>query len=347
MKKKILNVAKVIFFLGLGGFFIWLFMHNLTTEEKKDIYKSFLTANYWWLVVSVVFGIISHISRAVRWKILLEPMGYQPRLRNTFMAVMIAYLSNLALPRLGEVTRCGVLARYEKIPFSKVFGTVITERGLDMITLVSVFIINFFIHLDKLEQFNQTSIIKGISAKLNTIENPGMIYWITGSFLVIIFILFWKLRHKISHTFLYRKLKEIILGFFEGLKSLVKIKKPFWFIFHTIVIWTMYLAMTWVVFYCLPETSSLTLDVALATLVFGSIGILVVQGGIGIYPWIVAEILVLWAIPSTKGYAMGWLLWIGQNITIVILGIISLSLLPILNKNRNELPGEQSTENSN
>lgn len=346
MKKKLLNVFKVLFFLGLGGFFIWLFMHNLSAEEKKDIYNSFLTANYWWLLLSIVFGVISHISRAMRWRLLLEPMGYNPGIRNTFMAVMIAYISNLALPRLGEVTRCGILSRYEKIPFSKVLGTVITERGIDMITLILFFIANFFIHLDKLEQFNETSIIKNLSAKYQELENPGIIYWVTGGIIVLIFFLFYKFRHKISHLYLYKKIKEIILGFFEGLKSLAKIKKPFWFIFHTLLIWTMYLAMTWVVFYCLPETSNLTLDVALATLVFGSIGIVVVQGGIGIYPWIVAEILLLWAVPSTKGYAMGWLLWTGQNITIVTLGIISLSLLPILNKNRNESPEDQSTKNS-
>ena len=115
-------------------------MHNLTATEKKDIYNSFLTANYWWLLLSIFFGIISHYSRAIRWKILLEPMGYKPSTRNTFMAVMIGYFANLALPRLAEVTRCGVLTRYEKIPFSKSFGTVITERGIDLITLILVFI---------------------------------------------------------------------------------------------------------------------------------------------------------------------------------------------------------------
>lgn len=321
-------------------------MHKLSPSEKKDIFNSFLTANYWWLLLSIIFGIISHISRAIRWKILLEPMGYNPRLSNTFMAVMTAYLSNLALPRLGEVTRCGILTRYEKIPFSKAFGTVITERGIDLITLILVFIANFFIHLDKFEQFNETSIIKNISSKYQELENPGIIYWVTGAIFVLLIFLFYKFKHKISHTFFYKKIKEIISGFIEGLKSLVKIKKPFWFIFHTLLIWTMYLSMTWIVFYSLPETSNLTIDVALATLVFGSIGIVVVQGGIGIYPWIVAEILVMWAIPSTKGYAMGWLLWTGQNITIVLLGIISLSLLPILNKNRNEIPGDQPAENS-
>jgi uncharacterized protein (TIRG00374 family) len=345
LKKKLLDFAKILFFLGLGAFFIWLFMHNLSAEEKKDIYKSFLKADYRWLLLSVLFGLVSHYSRAIRWKILLEPMGYQPRTRNTYMAVMIAYFANLALPRLGEVTRCGVLARYEKIPFSKSFGTVITERGLDLITLVLVFVLNFFIHFDKFELFKKTSIVKKMISKYDQLENPGIIYWIGGAALLIFIILLFKFRHKISHTPFYRKIKEIILGFYEGIKSLTKIKKPFWFVFHSILIWVMYLLMTWTVFLCLPETANLGIDIALAVLVFGSIGIVVVQGGIGIYPWIVAEILALFAIPSTKGYALGWLLWTGQTLTIVAFGILSLSLLPILNKHRNELPGDQSTEN--
>jgi len=107
----------------------------------------------------------------------------------------------------------------------------------------------------------------------------------------------------------------------------------------------MYLLMTWTAFLCLPETAKLGIDVGLAVLVFGSIGIVVVQGGIGIYPWIVAEILVLFLIPSTKGYAMGWLLWTGQTLTVITFGILSLSLLPILNKQRNELPGDQPKQN--
>lgn len=321
-------------------------MHNLTATEKKDIYNSFLTANYWWLLLSVFFGLISHYSRTIRWKILLEPMGYKPSTKNTFMAVMIAYLANLALPRLGEVTRCGVLTRYEKIPFSKSFGTVITERGIDLITLILVFSINFFIHLDKLELFKDTSIIKNITTKFDQLENPGIIYWIAGGIFLAILIVFYKLRHTISHLAIYQKISEIFFGFYEGIKSLIKIKKPFWFIFHSILIWVMYLLMTWTVFLCIPETADLGLDVALAVLVFGSIGIIVVQGGIGIYPWIVAEILVLFLVPSTKGYAMGWLLWVGQTLTIVTFGILSLSLLPILNKNGNGLPGDQSEENS-
>ena len=334
MKSKVLNFTKIVFFLGLGIFFIWLFMHNLTPEEKEEIYSSFLNANYVWIVISVIIGILSHISRSVRWKIMMEPMGYSPGLRNTFMAVMIGYFANMALPRLGEVTRCGILARYEKIPIQKSFGTVVTERGIDFILLSTAFLLTLIINLDKLALFKTTTIYLSASEKYNQIENPGYIYWIGLAVLIGLAYMLYRLRYLISHLKFYKSIRDIILGFIEGIKSLVKIKKPFWFVFHSINIWLMYLLMTWIVFFCLPETSHLGLDAGLAVLVFGSIGIIIVQGGIGIYPWIVAEILVMFSIPETKGYAMGWLLWIGQTLMIIAFGILSMGLLPVLNKKK-------------
>jgi uncharacterized protein (TIRG00374 family) len=292
-------------------------------------------ANFWWIGVSVFIGILSHISRAIRWKILIEPMGYNPRTRNTFLAVMIGYFANMALPRLGEVTRCGILARYEKIPLQKTFGTVVTERGLDLFMLVLAFIINFFIHIDKIDFFKESTIYQKFIESYNQLENPGMIYWLGAMVIGFIIFLVIRFRHKISHTRFYLKIREIILGFFEGLRSLLKIKDPYWFIFHSLFIWIAYLTMTWIVFFSLPSTSNLGLDAGLSVLVFGSIGIIIIQGGLGIYPWIVAQILSIFLIPETKGYAMGWLLWTGQTLMIVIAGIVSMILLPVINQKKN------------
>lgn len=344
MKKKLLNLSKIIFFLGLGIFFIWLFMHNLTPAEKKEIYSSFLSANYLWIFISIAIGIFSHYSRAIRWKLLLKTMGYNPSLKNTFMAVMIGYFANLALPRLGEVTRCGILARYEKIPIQKSFGTVVTERAIDLITLSLAFVITFIIHFDKLALFKSSKLYLNISAKYSQLENPGMIYYITAGFFALVIFLLYRFRGRISRNKVYKKIKEILLGFIEGLKSLVKIQNPVLFIVHSINIWLMYLLMTWVIFLCLPETSSLGLDVGLAVLVIGSIGIILVQGGIGIYPWLVAETLVIFLVPETKGYATGWLSWTGQTLMIITFGLLAMVLLPILNSKTNGLPSIQPTE---
>lgn len=344
MKKKILDFIKVIFFLGLGIFFIWLFMHNLTPEEKKEIYSSFLSADYLWIFVSIVIGIMSHWSRSVRWKMLLKTMGYEPSIKNTFMAVMIGYFANLALPRLGEVTRCGILARYEKIPIQKSFGTVVTERAIDLITLSLAFVVTIAIHFDKLAVFKKSGLFLYISQKYSQIENPGTLYFWAAGIIIVLGIAFYRFRHRISSNKIYQKIKEIILGFAEGLKSLVKIEKPLLFIFHSVMIWVMYLLMTWVIFFCLPETSHLGIDVGLAVLVIGSIGIILVQGGIGIYPWLVAETLVMFMVPDIKGYAVGWLSWTGQTLMIISFGLLSMVFLPILNTKKNGLPAIQQNE---
>jgi glycosyltransferase 2 family protein len=338
LKKAFINVLKVVLFLGLGLFFIWLFMHNLTREEKKEIYDSFLNANYFWIIVSFVFALLSHISRTLRWMILLEPMGYFPRKKNTFLALMIGYFANLALPRLGEITRCGILLKYEKIPIQKSFGTVVAERALDLIMLGLIFIITLVVNINKLKLFRESALYINISEKYNNIENPNVIFFTVILITGLLIFLFLKFRHKISHFKLYIRIKNIFFGFLEGLKSLVTIKKPFWFIFHTLFIWFMYLSMTWIIFFCLPETSHLNLAVGLAVLAFGSIAIVLVQGGIGIYPWIVAEILILFAIPSTTGYALGWLLWTGQTVMVIATGLISMVALPIINNNHDAKP---------
>jgi uncharacterized protein (TIRG00374 family) len=190
LKKTFFNVLKVTFFLGLGLFFIWLFMHNLTSDEKNEIYNSFINANYFWILVSFVFAILSHISRTLRWMILLEPMGYVPRKKNAFLAIMIGYFANLALPRLGEITRCGILSKYEKIPMQKSFGTVVTERGLDVIMLGLIFIVSLFAHLNKVKLFKESALYLNISQKYNKIENPNTIFYAIIVIVVIVVFIF-------------------------------------------------------------------------------------------------------------------------------------------------------------
>jgi len=336
LRKIILNALKITFFLGIGVFFIWLFMHNLTAEEKKDIYSSFTGANYWWVLLSIFIMLLSHMSRTIRWKILIEPLGYKPSTKNLFLALLIGYFANLALPRLGEVSRCGIVSKYEKIPFQKMIGTVVTERAIDLLSLFIAFVLAFFLHLDKVAKFKELGIYQKASERLDKIENPGIYNWSLIILFIGLLFLLYKSRHKISHFKWYQKINTIVLGFLEGLKSLFKIKKLFWFIFHSIFIWVAYLFMVWVVFFSLPETSLLGLDVGVAVLVFGSIGIIVIQGGIGIYPWIVAQILLLFHISGTKGYAMGWILWTGQTVMIILSGLASMVLLPLLNNKKDD-----------
>ncbi|MBK6345284.1 MAG: flippase-like domain-containing protein [Bacteroidales bacterium] len=347
MKKTIFNILRFSFFLGIGIFFIWLFMRNLTSDQKQEIFDSLRIANYYWILAAIVLGILSHLSRTLRWKILLEPMGYKPATGNVFMAVMIGYLANLALPRLGEVSRCGILTRYEKIPFNKSFGTVITERAIDMLSFILLFFLMLVTQSGKLQIYIEQKIYEPLQRKFNLAADPDF-------FLIILLlafsaagiILFIVIRKKFRHTVIYQKFSSLFNGFLEGIRSLAKIKRPFQFIVHTVFIWFLYLLMAYIVFFSLKETSGLGLDAGLAVLIFGSIGIMIVQGGIGIYPAIVAETLFIYSIPATTGYALGWLIWSSQTIMILLAGVFSLLLLPVLNRSAYVKAGNTTEEST-
>lgn len=333
MKNNLKAVARFTLFFGIGIFFIWLFLRNLSADQKSEILKSFGGANYWWIALAIALGVLSHYLRAIRWKMLIEPMGYRPSNWNTFFAVMIGYLANLALPRLGEVSRCTILTRYENVPFNKSFGTVITERVLDLAVFVFLFFLNLALQFNRLSAYINEKIYKPLEAKLHlSVHLSGSLSLLVLGFLVLMGVIFLIFRKQITRNSLYQKGKSIFLGFWEGIKSLVKVKRMWLFILYTLSIWTLYLVMAYFVFFSLPETSHLGLDAGLAALVFGTIGIMLVQGGIGIYPAIVAETLFLYAVDPTKGYALGWLIWSSQTLTIILLGIVSLIVLPILSK---------------
>ncbi len=334
MRRNIFSAFKILFFLAIGIFFIWIFLRKLTLDQKHEIWDSFINANYLWLLVSIILGILSHVIRALRWNSLLEPMGYKPKLKNTFSAVMIGYLANTALPRLGEVTRCGVLNKYEKIPMGKSFGTVMVERSLDLVVFAGLFFINLMIFYDKLGLYFREKVFNPMSERFQ-FEN-GAIFFLLIPALVFLSmaVLLLVYRRKIQHLTLYLKIKELLIGFWHGLWAVTKIRKPFTFIFHSLMIWFLYYLMIYVCFFTMPQTSHLGPDAALSLLMFGSIGIIVVQGGIGIYPAIIAETLLLYNIPTTYGYALGWLGWTAQTLMIVITGLVSLVLLPVINKTK-------------
>lgn len=335
MNPKLKNVIRFTIFLGIGIFFIWIFLRNLTTDQKKEIINSMGNANYGWIALAIPLGILSHYVRAIRWKMLIETMGYKPRNSNMFFAVITGYFANLALPRLGEVSRCSILTKYENVPFNKSFGTVITERALDFIIFVFLFFLNLALQAERLSGYIDEKIYKPLQAKFHLSYNlSGSLTIIVITFAILSALVFLVFRKKILASKLYLKIREIVLGFVEGMKSLIKVRNLWLFGFYTFSIWALYLLMAYIVFFSIPASSGLGLDAGLAVLVFGSVGFMVVQGGIGIYPAIVAETLVLYGVASAQGYALGWLIWTSQNLTIVLVGIISLVLLPLLNSRK-------------
>lgn len=332
MKKKTLSILKFLFFLGIGILLIWLAVRNLTENDKASIADAFTQANYYWIALSMFLSFLSHLVRAMRWRILIQPLGFNPKLSNTFFALMVGYLANFALPRLGEISRCGVLTKYEKIPFTEAFGTVIAERAIDVLCLILIFVGTLFFQFDELWGLTNDKIIIPLSSKVSSMMDSNIFLTIFAVIMIGITISFFVFRKR-SKGILSKKVKDMALGFWEGLKSVKNIRRPFLFIFHTILIWLLYTGLLYVGFFCFKETSQLAFGAALAIMLFGSLGIAFVPGGTGAYQALVTETLTAaYKTSFTFAFAFSWLIWTSQFALILLLGVVSLILLPVMNK---------------
>lgn len=332
MRKRVINIVKFLFFLGLGILLIWLAVRNLTEKDKASIKEAFTQANYFWILLSMFLSFLSHLVRAMRWRLLIQPLGFNPKISNTFFAVMVGYLANFALPRLGEVSRCGILTKYEKIPFTEAFGTVIAERAIDLLCLILIFFATLFFQFEQLWGLTNEKIVSPLSVKFSALMQSNLFVPVLAVVITVIIILIFVFRKKSSGGF-FKKIKDVALGFWEGLKSVKNIKRPILFVFHTVLIWVLYTSLLYVGFLCFKETSHLGMDAALAIMLFGSLGIIFVPGGTGAYQALVTETLTsVFKISFTFAFAFSWLIWTSQFILILLLGAISLILLPILNK---------------
>ena len=315
------SILKTIIPLSIGVFFIYLSFKSTTAEDRIRIVTYFKSADIRFLLMSTLFAFLSHISRAYRWQFLLQPMGYQPKLYNSILAVLVAYLANLGVPRSGEIFRATTMTTYEKIPFEKGFGTIITERIIDLLLLAFSVIIALFLQFDMIYAY----------LVQKKIELPILLI-VAVLFLSIVVVV----RHqlKISHNSIVLKIKYFLSGLLEGILSIKKMPKKAWFVAHTIFIWTMYFAMFCVVKWCLPETTNLTFSALFPAFVVGGLTISATNGGIGIYPYAVGMVLTAFDISTEAGFAFGWIMWSAQTLMILIFGGLSFFVLPLLNSKK-------------
>lgn len=327
-----LNILKILFFLGLGIALIWLALRKTTDEEFANIKISLLNANYFWISLSIVITGLSHFFRALRWKLLLNPLGYKPKTSNTFFAVMVGYLANFAIHRMGEVTRCGLLTTYEKVPFTTGFGSVISERALDVVCLLIIFFGALGMEFDRISGIANDLVFNTISEKFDALMQKQTFVIVAGISLFVIAIALFYFRKKIQSLF-STKAKGFISGIWNGLISIKNVKKPALFILHTVLIWTMYVLQVYVCFFAFPETADLPIMVAVVIVVFGSLGVMATPGGTGAYQLIVIQILTsIYLISYTSAFAFAWAVWTSQFVFIVFTGFLSLILLALLNK---------------
>lgn len=320
-KKSLIKLLKIILPLGIGIFLIYYSLSSATPEERDILWENIKSANPWFVLLSLIFGILSHLSRAYRWKFLLEPMGYKTGLLNRFMAVMAAYLANYGIPRSGELLRGALMTTYEEVPFEKAFGTIISERLADFIMLLLIV---------ALALVSQTDLLLEYFAEKNI--NPLYTLAFLMAVVVLIFIGY-KIIRKANGGILL-KIKNFATGLVEGMLSILQMKQKWAFIGHTLFIWIMYVAMFWIIKFTIPEIAGAPFSVILAAFIVGSFSISVTNGGIGVYPIAIGALFVFFGFSKEGGEAFGWIIWGSQTILNIILGALSFLLLPLLNRIR-------------
>lgn len=271
-----------------------------------------------WIVLSLICGLLAHLSRAYRWKFLLEPLGYAPSFKNSFMAVMVGYLANFGIPRSGEVLRAVTISGYDDIPFEKAFGTIISERVADFVMLMLIIGIVFLLQTEFLLTYF-------IENEINPILTIAILFGLLGiGILILKFI-------KRARTGILLKVRNFAKGLLEGIRSILYMEKKVAFLLHTVFIWIMYIMMFYVLVFTIPETAQMNFGVIMVAFVVGSFAISATNGGIGVYPVAIGASLMLFGISKQSGEAFGWITWGTQTLLVIIIGGLSFLFLPVLN----------------
>ena len=334
MHKRLFYILQYLIFLGAGIFLVWWQLKDMTAVEKAEFSNAFNHANYWLIVPIVIMSLLSHLSRAVRWKYLMEPLGYQPKLKNVFSVVMIGYLANSAIPRLGEILKCTFLARYEKLNVGKLIGTIIIERTFDFICFIIFIGLTILIQINLVGNYVKEKIIKiGNTAGIPIWANLLIIIGIITLIVICIKILF----RKFPHNKIINKINLFLKGIAAGFKTIKQLKKKRLFLMHTFFIWLLYLLQVYIGFNAMEDTSHLGIKAACSVLTLASLAMIVTPGGIGSFPLFVMQTLLIYSIASPVGKAFGWMIWGVSTAIVIITGLCCLLIIPYINRKKNEI----------
>lgn len=332
MNKKIFKILQYIIFLLLGIFiFYWIYkdmeIENLINEIKE--------INYFWIAVSLVLGVMSMVFRALRWNLLIKPMGYKVGFHNLFISVLVLYSTNMIIPRAGEITRCTVLSKYEKIPFSKVVGTVVVERMADLIVLMLLAVIIISSQISKVSLFFETNPeVKQNLDNLLSLKNLLFTILIIAAVIILSFLLF---KFVFRSSGIREKLKKIKIDFIDGIRSIMKMKNRWLFCGYTLLIFSMWLFMLYVVFLAYEPTSHLDIYTGMVTFLMGGLGMLApVQAGIGPWHFMIYETLYVYGITLEHGKIFALISHTSMTGMYLITGVIGIILLPFINRGKKQ-----------
>lgn len=346
LKKYLVPFVKVVLPLVLGFYLLWHFYTAMDAPTKEVFFRAVREADYFWIALSLIIGWASHLVRAYRWKYLLEPMDLRPKFWHRYHALMVGYLVNLIIPRAGEATRAALLYRTDKIPFSKSFGTIIGERVFDLVMLGVIVLLALVMSFDDIITIKD--LIAQPAEDGGSSFSWGLLILIVFGFGMLTFAILWfkveKFRFKFKVFF-----HEVMTGVFSIFKS----KNPFAFIFYTLLMWTLYIVFFGICFFAFEETAQFPLGGVLIGFIAGTLGIMFTNGGIGAYPYLVGIVVTFYIgdFFDTKeaaegmGKALGMIIWSSQTLGMIILGLISLALLPRnFKKEKDESVGQTTIE---
>lgn len=332
LKKIVPNILKTILFVGLGVLFIWLSVKDLDKEDVQMIFSSMSLVNNahgWFFISLAVLAIVAaDLIRAARMQLLVKSIHYRPRFSMMFYSVMVTYLANLAVPRLGEILRCTFLQRYENIPFQKSLGMVILERAVDLVCWLFLMVIALLLNnglLSELivDQSTQTTLQEWFAQKGLSYVGNYLIYIIIAVIIVLVVLIrvtrkWWQKKPALV------KVADFFKGIWRGFASIKDIPNPWHFVLWTVAMWICYFLGIYLFFHALPYLEHIGLGAAFTVLVFGTIAFIIAQGGLGAYPLITAGIVMLYGVTYTQGLAAGWIGWIMQTVVSLVLGLFSL-----------------------
>ena len=349
-KKLIITLIKTVLPLFLGAYLIWHSFTSMSSKDENQFYKAINDANYLYIVLGLLISVVAFFSRAYRWKYALEPLGYKTKFWHRYHAIMIGYLINLTIPRAGEASRAAMLYRSDEVPFSTSFGTIIAERAVDFVILASLGAFtayigynDFFAIIHQIKNYD----FAGATSKSNNFPWQFVVKITIGILGLVILYLF------VKKEGFRLKIINFIKDVFAGLFSIFKLESPIAYIGHTVLIWIAYLLMFALPFFALKETQYFPLSGIFLGFIAGSIGIVLTNGGIGTYPVLVGLVVAFYIekdFPEQAlgiGTALGWIIWLSQTILMILLGLLSLVLIPKNFSDENDKNSTYSKETSN
>ncbi len=318
MKRILTIVVKYVLAFGLAIFLLWWSLSDLNDQKIAEIKAAMKEAKYLLLFPTFIVLLLSHIFRALRWKQLIAPMGYNPSVFHLTCGILIGYIGNQLIPRAGEVLRCTTISKPTKVPPEKLIGTIVAERAFDICCLLLI-TIGVFYHESSYISTYAHEIKSAMASGIANKKGKGWIALGVIAFILLIYLLYRRYKtHKVGGF-----LVKVFKGMAQGLLSIKNVKNKFLFLVYTIGIWVCYAACTYIGCLALEDTAHLGVFAALAMLVFGTFGIIVAPGGLGAYPIAIQKTLVLYGVTEAIGLASGWLLWIAQFLFTITFGTIA------------------------